>query len=86
MNAPLPVEMARSLAARSDVKSLERPADRVRRMMTIAWGRAPTDGEVARCLEFAEGDVTSQAGTGELDAWEVLAQTLLLSNEFAYVD
>ena len=34
----------------------------------------------------SSGDMASHADAGALDAWEALAQTLLLSNEFAYVD
>ncbi len=86
MNSPFLVEMAKAFAARDDVKALGNPADRVARMIGIAWGRAPSHDETKLALTFFEDDQRASASGGSLDAWEAFAQALLLSNEFAYVD
>ena len=85
MNGALVNRLARAFAARDDLKQLAAPADRAARMIQVAWGRDATADEIKRSLEFVERD---QADTieGQLDAWEALAQTLLLANEFVYVD
>ncbi len=86
MNGPLAIEMARAFAGRDDVKRSSDASQRARRMMRIAWGRAPSDEELALALAFVTSHETTAPPEGSLDAWEALAQTLLLSNEFTYVD
>jgi hypothetical protein len=48
----------------------------------LALGRCPTNVETELAVEFA-GEVESKTAFGP---WEQLAQVLLLSNEFAFVD
>ncbi len=86
MNSPMLVEMARAFAARADVKRLEDNAAHVARMVEIAWGRKPTERETQLALEYIASDQGAPAASGSLDAWEAFAQTLLLSNEFIYVE
>jgi hypothetical protein len=86
MNSPLAAELARSFAGRADVKSLENPAMRVARLIHLAWGRPVTERELTLALEFLARDQSASAPEGALDPWAALAQTLLLANEFSYVD
>ena len=86
MNGPLAAEWTRSFVRRAGVKDLADPRARVARMVAIAWGRAPTERETKWALEFIEHDQSLTAGGDTLDAWEAFAQTLLLANEFSYVD
>jgi hypothetical protein len=86
MNGPMMVDLARSFAARADVKGLHDPSQRVARMIQIAWGRAPSESERKLSLEFIEQDRAANTPDKALDAWEAFAQALLMSNEFAYVD
>ena len=44
--------------------------------------RGPSEGEVERSIRLLEGE----GGTRSRDAWAVLAQALLISNEFLFVD
>ncbi len=85
MNSPLVLEMARSMAARADVAEIADPAQRVERMIRLAWSRKPSAQEVQQSLEFIQRDRDS-AADATLDSWAALAQTLLLANEFVYVD
>ena len=49
-------------------------------------GAAPSDEEIRLALEFVTRHDAAVVPDGSLNAWEALAQTLLLSNEFIYVD
>jgi mono/diheme cytochrome c family protein len=86
LNSPLAIEMARAFAGRDDIRQMDEASQRVRRMMRIAWGRAPSDEEIRLALEFVTRHDAAVVPDGSLNAWEALAQTLLLSNEFSYVD
>lgn len=86
MNGPLAIETARAFAGRNDVKMAGDASQRAERMMRIAWGRTPSPEEIALALEFIARHESASPPDGALNAWEALAQTLLLSNEFAYVN
>ncbi|MCC2671169.1 MAG: Planctomycete cytochrome, partial [Armatimonadetes bacterium] len=76
LNSPFMESSARALAERSAAPGSEPPpAERVRSLYRLALARDPTPGELQRGMRFAEGG-----------AWAELAQVLLLSNEFAFVD
>lgn len=85
MNGPLVRQAATAFAKRADLTSIPQVADRARAMIQLAWGRKPTDRELELATRFlaqdqASGDEKPPSG------WESLAQALLLSNEFTYVD
>ncbi|HXD84867.1 MAG TPA: DUF1553 domain-containing protein, partial [Urbifossiella sp.] len=82
LNSPFVVEQARTLANRGDVKSATAPHDRIARLYRAALGRNPTTEELALARAFI-GDGKSTADFGP---WEQLAQVLLMSNEFLFVD
>jgi cytochrome c553 len=86
LNGPLAVSLARSFAARADVRSLVEPTARVDRMIRIAWGRPASEREIALALEFLNRDDTPTTASDALTSWQSLAQALLLSNEFMYVE
>jgi Protein of unknown function (DUF1553)/Protein of unknown function (DUF1549)/Planctomycete cytochrome C len=75
------------------------PAEGVRRLYLRALGRSPQADELALAIAFVQHQTAantadlgmwkgSQAGKGEpaLSAWEQLAQVVLLTNEFMFVD
>jgi mono/diheme cytochrome c family protein len=82
MNNPFVQEQAKALLARPDVTGQKTDAERVDRMVRLAYGRPAESEEIALALEF----VKSVTGKSELSAWEQYAQVLLLGNEFAFVD
>ncbi|HJZ93809.1 MAG TPA: DUF1553 domain-containing protein, partial [Gemmataceae bacterium] len=83
MNSPFVIEQAKALAARAaDVDA----NTKVRELYRLAYGRAPTPEETALALEFVNTPADAEAKTTGLTALEQLAQVLLLSNEFAFVD
>jgi len=83
MNSPWTIDIAKAFAARAVVQQAVQPAERIRRMIQLAWGRAPTEREQALALRFIQ---ETPAAAAPLSAWEAFAQALLLANEFCYVD
>jgi hypothetical protein len=80
MNSPFVIEQAKALAARATDAD---PAKRISDLYRLAYARLPTTDEA----ELALGFVSEPPGEGaKLTPWEQLAQVLLLSNEFAFVD
>jgi hypothetical protein len=82
MNSPFVAEQAKALAARPEVAGAKSPADKVSALYRVALGRVPTKDEAATAREFVADDDPK----AEFGRWPQLAQVLLLSNEFAFVD
>jgi hypothetical protein len=80
MNSPFVIEQAKALAART---SEGEAAKRVEDLYQFAHARRPTAEETAAALDFVNSSADPAA---KLNPWEQLAQVLLLSNEFAFVD
>lgn len=96
MNSPFAIEQSVCLAARSEQKAAgmvdsEKGGDQLRRVARLfrcTYGRDPSVDELADALDFVErGDVLSAAkAKDQLFRWQQLAQVLLMSNEFMFVD
>jgi hypothetical protein len=83
MNSPFVIEQARRLAARPELLACPTPAQRLEQLYRILYGRSPQPDEQALALEFLHA---AQKETRSLNAWEKLAQVLLLTNEVVFVD
>jgi hypothetical protein len=79
MNSPFVVEQAKALAARTTGTT----DDRIRRLYQLVLGRNPNDVEKKLSGEFVRSPADKSSN---VTGWEQLAQVLLLSNEFAFVD
>lgn len=80
MNSPFVIEQAKGLLART----LDgEPSNRIEDLYRLVFARKPTADEIALALSFVSA--SPPEGT-KMSAWEQLAQVLLLSNEFAFVD
>jgi hypothetical protein len=93
MNSPFVVDQARQLANRADVVTQNDPALRVQRLYRDVFGRDAAGPEVNLALQFIDETQAAQdhpEGKPDakplLSAWEQLAQVLMLSNEFIFVD
>lgn len=82
LNSPFIIEEARSLAARAIASDAKAPADLVSRLYRLALGRPPAEDE----LELASRFLSEGSGESQLAPLELLAQAVLLSNEFAFID
>ena len=80
MNAPFVQGLAKSLTARATATD---PATRGAELYDLAYARRPTIEETKLALEFVQSPMPDGTAIGP---WEQLAQVLLLSNEFAFVD
>jgi hypothetical protein len=80
MNSPFVNEAAKGLLARSDVAAKAEPAQKIARMIRLAFGREPDSEELAWAEEFIGGATNREA------AWNELAQGLLSANEFVFID
>ena len=82
LNSPFVQEQAKALAGRSEVASAKPNGAKVTALYRLALGRNPTKDEAALAAEFvSDDDAKSTFGR-----WPQLAQVLLLSNEFAFID
>jgi hypothetical protein len=82
MNSPFVTEQAKALAARQEVIAAKTPEEKVIALYKLALSRSPTSNERELAIEFTTGD-DPKATFGR---WPQLAQVLLLSNAFAFVD
>jgi hypothetical protein len=84
MNSPFAAEMARKVAARSEIENAEDEAIGLKALYRAILRRDPTKAEQKLALDFLQG--APSAGKNQLGPWEQLAQALMMSNEFAFVD
>jgi len=91
MNSPFMLEMAAALAARSEVASAASSPEKVQQLYALAYGRHATAEELDLSVKFIES-MAEQGGNPETSAknqqrgLQQLAQALLMSNEFMFVD
>ncbi len=84
MNSPFVLEQAKALAARPDVAGEPDATQRVRVLYRLALGRTPTPSEAELAARFIAAPPAS--GETKLSAWDLLAQVLLCTNEFVFVE
>jgi hypothetical protein len=94
MNSPFLMEQAAHLASRTANASEGAAAEndsakaaRIGLLFQHALGREPTAEELAESIAFVNsGEPPGSTSAPQLSRWEQLAQVLLMSNEFAFVD
>lgn len=82
MNSPFIQEQARQIA--SGLPNIDDNSQRVNSLYQRILSRLPTDVELQRSVEYVTAAQTSDAG--KLSPWDRLAQVLLMTNEFSFVD
>jgi hypothetical protein len=85
MNSPFSIEQGQSLANRKDVGPIEDRDAKITALYRAALARMPSSEELSVAQRFLEAASADSAGA-QLSPWEQLAQMLLMTNEFAYVD
>jgi hypothetical protein len=86
LNSPFVAEQAKAVAGRPEVAWAFDPGRKVRGIYRAVLGRDPTADEAALAKEFVTEAGAVKPTAGQLGPWELFAQVLLLSNEFAFVD
>jgi len=83
LNSPFIFEMSREFARRLE-KAAGNDQDRLRLGWQLAYGREPTEEEIAVATEFLETPV-EPTNADRLNRWEQLSHALLASNEFMFL-
>jgi hypothetical protein len=86
MNSKFVVRQAQWLAARQEIQSTAIPQVRIEALYRLVLGRMPSDEELAEGIRFIRDAGLERTPETKLDPWEQLAQVLLVSNEFQFVD
>ena len=84
MNSPFVLEQARRLAARPEVAGEADPARRVAALYRLVLGRPARPEEIELALRFIAAPPA--ADQTKLSPWEMLAQVVLSTNEFVFLD
>ncbi|MBW3540094.1 MAG: PSD1 and planctomycete cytochrome C domain-containing protein [Planctomycetes bacterium] len=91
LNSPFAIEQAHFLANRPEVPAARSPAEQVQVLYRLAYGREPETEELSLAIAFLESTNATSPTSGEahpnaLPPLVQLAQVLLGSNEFVYID
>ncbi|QEG00401.1 Planctomycete cytochrome C [Stieleria maiorica] len=91
MNAPLVIDQAAAIASSAAVSQTKDDRQKVVSLFQMTLGRDPDAAEITRTLKFVEFQKRFQnpdrPPTRFIDSpWPLIAQALLMSNEFQYVD
>jgi hypothetical protein len=85
MNSPFVVEQAQALVQRPEVAAAQNPSDKIQALYRLVFARAADEEERKIAEQFLNASPTAADGV-KLSGIEQLAQLLLLTNEFTYVD
>jgi len=83
LNSPFVLEQARALAALPPVAEEPDPSGKVRQLFRRVLGRDPSDAETSDALRWIR---ETPAADGSPGPWELLAQSLMISNEAVFLD
>jgi Protein of unknown function (DUF1553)/Protein of unknown function (DUF1549)/Planctomycete cytochrome C len=88
MNAPFVVEQVKALASRPDVTAAPTTDKRIAALYRAVLARSPALAEVEAAMRFLNPvePGRNESGHSQLSRWEQLAQVLLMTNEFLFVD
>jgi hypothetical protein len=88
MNAPFVIEQAKALAARAEIAGATSAEERVPAIYRAALARSPSAAEVRAASRFLDlpGPAPGTPGASMLSRIEELAQVLMMTNEFIFVD
>ena len=86
MNNPFTVARTKAVVNRDEVAKATGPAAKVKALYRLILSRNPTTEETALAVAFVTESGKVPPSGSQLGAWEQLAQVLLLSNEFCFMD
>jgi hypothetical protein len=83
MNSPFVIQQAREVAASPAVAGQTDAVEKVHALYRRVLSRDPDSGETELAMQFVSAQKTDDV---KMSPWEKLAQVLLLTNEFLFVD
>lgn len=86
MNNPFVLQQAELWAKRVLAEDRLMPRERVQRLYVSAFGRPPTDAELADALAFLDEQAKQHGPAGEARAWTDLCHVLINVKEFIFIN
>lgn len=86
MNNPFVIKQAQAIVTSVEKNTAASRDERVTAMYQMILARKPDDVEMKIATDFIEQSSQQEGGEVKLNAWQQLAQLLLLTNELAFVD
>ncbi|MBX3413309.1 MAG: PSD1 domain-containing protein [Pirellulales bacterium] len=86
MNAPFVIEQAQHVAALPEIASAADPASRAQALYRQILARGAEPDELELALQYVSHAESHPQADTQLNPWQRLAQVLLLTNEFTFVD
>ncbi len=87
MNAPFVIDQSTAITNSARFKACQTDEQRIDCLFAIVLQREPADNELARVSKFVDFQERFKTSTRFVDSpWPLIAQSLMMSNEFQYVD
>jgi len=86
MNSPFVIDQAAAIVESEGFASCSHDRERIAKLFSVIYQRQPATPEVTRIEQFLEQQAKFTTGKPAVSPWAVLAQSLVMSNEFQYVD
>ncbi|MFP6618709.1 MAG: PSD1 and planctomycete cytochrome C domain-containing protein [Pirellulaceae bacterium] len=88
MNSPFVIDQAAAMIKAPGFRDSSADGERVNRLFQAVFQRPASEQEAATILQFVktQGEGTSESAEKNQAAWQLVAQALMMSNEFQYLD
>ena len=88
MNSPFVIDQAAAITKTANFRNNQSDLDRVNHLFQALYQRAASEQESARILQFVKKQQQGASESPEANraAWQLVAQALMMSNEFQYLD
>jgi hypothetical protein len=86
LNSPFVIDQAAAMVKSDRFLGCSTDDARIEHLFETAYQREPDDAETLRIVRFLDQQQKFVGGKRSVPPWAVLAQALLMSNEFQYID
>jgi hypothetical protein len=88
MNSPFVIDQAATIIETAGFRASQSDLDRINRLFDTVFQRPASEQETTRILQFVKGQQQGASESPEKNraAWQLVAQALMMSNEFQYLD
>jgi hypothetical protein len=88
MNSPFVIDQAAAVIETDGFRASQSDLDRINRLFDTVFQRPASEQETTRILQFVKGQQqgASESPENNRAAWQLVAQALMMSNEFQYLD
>ena len=88
MNSPFVIDQAAAITGTTTFRNNQSDLDRVNHLFQALYQHAASEQESTRILQFVKKQQQGASESPEANraAWQLVAQALMMSNEFQYLD